>query len=207
MTDAVKEIRALAEKGLTAPDGAVAVRKEGICYVSVRGADLKNLNETDLIVVQDDSDVSPDVMPKEYFLYLALFERFPHINVLFRTATESVLTASIVGRKIRPMLDDMAQIVGVSVRCADEDVFGDARKIVNATSAMKDRTALMIRRQGAICAGPTFDDAEVSAVVFEKACKTVIETSFLGGGYYINPIECWLMHKVYQLKYSKQAKK
>lgn len=206
MTEAVNEIRALAQKGLTAADGAVAVRKEGACYISVKGADLKNLTEADLIVLRDDADVSPDVMPKEYFLYLALFERFSQFNVLFRAATESILTASIVGKTVRPMLDDMAQIVGVSVRCVDEDVFSDAKKIVKATSAMKNRTALMIRNYGAVCGGSSFDDAEVSAVVFEKGCKTVIETSFLGGGRYINPIECWLMHLVYQLKYSKQAK-
>ena len=73
--------------------------------------------------------------------------------------------------------------------------------------AYEDRTALLIQNNGAVCVGATFDDAEVSAVVFEKACKTVIESSFLGGGRYINPIECWLMHLVYKLKYSKQAKK
>ena len=192
MKDAVNEIRKLAEKGVLAENSAAAFRKDGVCYVTVRNADLKNLTETDLIVVRDDSDVSPDVMPKEYFLYLAIFEIFPKVSAIIRTSTESIRTASIVNRKVRPMLDDMAQIVGVSVRSVDEDVFENAQKIVKATSAMKDRTAL---------------DAEVSAVVFEKACKTVIESSFLGGGRYINPIECWLMHLVYKLKYSKQAKK
>lgn len=207
MKDAVNEIRKLAEKGMLAEDSAAAFRKDGVCYVTVRNADLKNLTETDLIVVRDDSDVSPDVMPKEYFLYLAIFEIFPKVSAIIRTSTESIRTASIVNRKVRPMLDDMAQIVGVSVRSVDEDVFENAQKIVKATSAMKDRTALLIQNNGAVCVGATFDDAEVSAVVFEKACKTVIESSFLGGGRYINPIECWLMHLVYKLKYSKQAKK
>ena len=126
----------------------------------------------------------------------------------YKTYSDAAISGGTMERPaLKQMLDDMAQIVGVSVRCVDEGVYTDARKIVNATSALKDRTALLIRNQGAICIGGMFDDAEVSAIVFEKGCKAVIETSFLGGGHYINPVECWVMHKVYQLKYSKQAKK
>ena len=54
--------------------------------------------------------------------------------------------------------------------------------------------------------GGTLEDAFVSCIVLEKACKAFIEAEFLGGAKSINIFEAHLMHKFYLLKYSKENK-
>jgi L-fuculose-phosphate aldolase len=116
-------------------------------------------------------------------------------------------TCAAARREVRAVLDDLAQIVGPSVRVA-EYALPSTNKIVKATvKALKGRNAALMANHGAVCVGRDLDEAFVVCEVLEKGCKAFIEAEFLGGAKHINKFEAWAMHQVYLLKYSKIAKK
>lgn len=104
------------------------------------------------------------------------------------------------------MLDDLAQIVGPSVRVADY-ALPSTRKIVRVTmKALRGRTAALMANHGAVCLGRDMAEAVTCCEVLEKGCRAFIEASFLGGARGINKFEAALMHQVFLKKYSKQRK-
>jgi hypothetical protein len=107
--------------------------------------------------------------------------------------------ASKVKKEIPPILDDQAQLLGVSVRVA-----ASPEEIIKA---LKGRFAAILPDGKSICLGSNIEEAFVAAQLLEKTSKAFIEAEVLGGAKSINRIEAWLMQKFYQLKYSKEAKK
>jgi len=107
-------------------------------------------------------------------------------------------------REVPPILDDQAQTLGPSVRCADY-ALPNTKKIVKTTvKALKGRYAALMANHGAITLGRTMEEAIVAALVLEKACKAFIQAEFIGGAKGINKIEAWMMHKVYLFMYSRK---
>ncbi len=79
--------------------------------------------------------------------------------------TPFVLEMSKRGKELPPYLDDMAQIAGLSVKCIEQEA--TAGKI---QKALKDRDAVFVRNDGAICIGRNADEADAVAHVLEKNC-------------------------------------
>jgi L-fuculose-phosphate aldolase len=116
-------------------------------------------------------------------------------------------TCAAARREVPAVLDDLAQIIGPSVRVA-KYALPSTKKIMKETvKALKGRNAVLLANHGAVCIGRDLDETFVACQVLEKGCKAFIEAEFLGGAKGISKFESWIMHQVYLKKYSKLAKK
>ena len=116
-------------------------------------------------------------------------------------------TVASARREVPPILDDMTQIIGPTIRCASY-ALPNTKKIVKTTiKALRGRNAALMANHGAICIGRDMKEAFVVCQVLEKACKAFIEAEFLGGAKGISKFEAHLMHKYFILKYSKEKDK
>jgi len=138
-----------------------------------------------------------DSLPEEAKIYSLIYDRYKEVNYIIYNGAKEVKYVSKVLQKLKPVLDDFAQIVGVSVKNVDKD----PEKI---TIALKKSTAVLIKGSGALCCGNTLCDAKASSIILEKACKAYITASAYGKVKPINPLECLLMRYNYLKKYSKQ---
>lgn len=129
-------------------------------------------------------------------LYNQLFSKRKNVNVILVTKQEY---ASQVKEEIPPILDDQAQLLGVTVK-----VVKNEKDIV---PFLRGRFATILSCGNSICLGNSIEDAYVAAQLLEKTSKAFIEAKYLGGAKSINKIEAWLMQQFYLLKYSKQAQK
>ena len=88
---------------------------------------------------------------------------------------------------------------------AEYDTNDRLRSAKKAVKKMKFRDALMIKHNGALCAGSSMDEANAVKLVAEKGCKAFVAASSYGKeDEYINPMECTLMRIIYKTKYSKK---
>jgi ribulose-5-phosphate 4-epimerase/fuculose-1-phosphate aldolase len=136
------------------------------------------------------------INPTEQKNIAALFAHRKRIDVILITEQ---LYAAQVREEIPPILDDQAQLLGVSVRLAKTE-----NEVVKS---LKGRFAAILPRQKSICLGHSLEDAFVAAQLLEKTAKVFIEAKVLGGAKPINRLEAWVMQQYYQLKYSKEASK
>ncbi len=128
-------------------------------------------------------------------------------NAIIHTHQMNASTVASARREVPPILDDMTQIIGPTVRVAPY-ALPSTKKITKKTvKALKGRNAALMANHGAVCVGRDLDEAFVVCQVLEKACKAFIEAEFLGGAKSINKFEAHLMHQIYIRKYSKEEDK
>ncbi len=125
-----------------------------------------------------------------------IFSSRKKINTILITQQEF---ASQLQEDVPAILDDQAQLLGVSIRHAKTES--------QITKALSGRYAAILPDKKSICLGTGIDDAYVAAQLLEKTSKVFIEAKHIGGAKAINKIEAWLMQQYYQFKYSKEAVK
>ena len=144
-------------------------------------------------------DDEPESARNKNFMVLhhRIYKKFPKFNAIIHSDQINILTAARAGKPIPPLLDDFVQLVGPDAKTVDP------LNVAAVLSGLKRRNAVLLKDEGALCAGQDMDDALAVAQVMEKGCRTFIETFFLGGGIPINWFEARLMRLVYQYKYSR----
>jgi L-fuculose-phosphate aldolase len=139
----------------------------------------------------------------ELKLHAAIYLDRKDVNAVIHTHQPNASTVAAARREVPPILDDMAQIIGPSVRVAAY-ALPNTKKIVRKTlKALSGRNAALMANHGAVCIGRDMEEAFLVCQVLEKACRAFIEAEFLGGAKAIGNVEAWIMHKYYLLKYSK----
>ncbi len=128
-----------------------------------------------------------------------IYNACPKFNNIIHNASNEVVAVSRLGKTMKPLLDDFAQICGPTVKCA--------KSYDKAAKAIKGKNAVLIKDKGALCCGANEGDAQAVDMIMSKSGLTLLTSKVFGKSKAINPAEAWLMRIVYTLKYSKQASK
>jgi len=182
---------------------------ETFMAITPSGREYETMNPDEIVVVNyHDHTYEGDIRPSsEMKLHTEIYRTRKNIHAVIHTHQMNASTVAAARRDVPPILDDMAQIIGPTVRCA-EYALPNTKKIVRKTvKALEGRYAALMANHGAVCIGRDLKEAFVVCQVLEKACKAFIEAEFLGGAKGINIFEAHLMHQFYLRKYSKQKKK
>jgi len=145
-----------------------------------------------------------DNLPAEAELHREIYNRYKNVGAIIHTILPDIVTVSLTGKKLVPLLDDFAQIIGTSARAADYD--SSVQSIKDVAGKLKGKNAVLIRGRGALCTGPGKYDASAAVLVLDKGCKAMICSTMLGKVKPINPFEAMLMRYIYLKKYSKKIK-
>jgi len=201
----------LVREGLVARTwGNISIRvDETRMLITPSGRAYKDLGPEDIVLVNyHTSKHEGSIRPSsEKELHCEIYRTRKKIHAVIHTHQMNASTVAAAHREVPPILDDMAQIIGPSVRVA-EYALPSTRKITRRTvRALKGRNAALMANHGAVCVGRDLEEAFVVCQVLEKACKAFIEAEFLGGAKSINKFEARLMHQLYIRKYSGEADK
>jgi L-fuculose-phosphate aldolase len=200
----------LVEQGLVSRTwGNISVKlNDSEMLVTPSGKHYKDLTPKDMVLVNfrtDEYDKKGIKPSSEYKMHTGIYRDRKEVNAVIHTHQMNASTCAAARREVPAVLDDLAQIIGPSVRVADY-ALPSTKKIVRATvKALRGRNAALMANHGAVCVGRDLDEAFVACQVLEKGCKAFIEAEFLGGAKHINKFEAWAMHQVYLKKYSKMA--
>lgn len=183
-------------------DTEMLVTPSGKFYEDVTPEDMVLVN-----FVTDKYDKSGIKPSSEYKMHSGIYIDRKEISAIIHTHQMNASTCAAARREVPPVLDDLAQIIGPSVRCADYALPSTKKMMKAVVKALRGRYAALMANHGAVCVGRDLDEAFVVCQVLEKGCKAFIEAEFLGGAKSISKFESWIMHKIYLQKYSKIAKK
>lgn len=171
-----------------------------VCYSSIRDGEKLILSGDDGSSVE--CPINGNLDGKNFAMaaiHRDIYAARPDVNAIVQSATPDILGAAnkCIG-KLKPLLDDYAQIAGVNVR----KVKGD--KVVKA---LKGRDAAFLKDGSVLCCGPDMYDANAIQMVVDKNCKSYIAGCAFGSPNYISKFDSLLMRTIYKMKYSKQKNK
>ncbi len=201
----------LVKEGLVARTwGNISIRvDDGNMLITPSGRRYEELTAGDIVLVNYHTSAwEGKVKPSsEKELHCEIYRTRKEIGAVIHTHQMNASTVAAARREVPPILDDMAQIIGPTVRVA-RYALPSTRKITKETvRALRGRKAALMANHGAVCVGNDLEEAFVVCQILEKACRAFIEAEFLGGARSINKFEAHLMHQLYIRKYAPEDKK
>ena len=148
-----------------------------------------------------DVDLDPEAMnlSPEQCIHRDIYKAYPKFKNIIHCADDDVVEVSSAGKKVKPYLDDFAQLVGINLKCASNE-----NQLIRK---LRYRNGVLLKDKGGYCCANDEYNASAVEIVMKKNCKAMLDTQNLGKIKPIKAYECLLMRVVYKLKYSKQADK
>lgn len=197
-----KYARMLAEKKYL-QSGYIAVRQDDgivitnpkINYTDVKAEDLTFVNDKNI------ESLEGNFRAAAVILYCAV-RQDKNAGAAAIVDSDSTVEFSSKRKTLMPILDDLAQVCGVSIKCAQKNVASD---VVAALSGQ--RNVCLLPEAGAVVTGRTLDEVFTATLVLDKACNAEILAEKKGGTDHMNALDALLEHVVFKLKYSKTNQK
>lgn len=189
----------LSKEGFT-ECGYLAVKADGGMYITNAYSVFENLTAEDITFVTNKTVTDLDGNFRAAALILfSVFKNNADLGAAAIVDSKSIVEFSAKRKTLTPLLDDMAQIDGISVRCAKQN---NAVEVIMALSGL--RNACFLPEAGAVVTGRTLDEVYTAALVLDKACNCYLLAERKGGVHPHSLLNAVLEHVVYKLKYSRK---
>ena len=197
-----KYARMLAEKKYL-QSGYIAVKQDDGIVITNPKIDYENVKEEDLTFVNDKNieTLEGNFRAAAVILYCAV-RQDKNAGAAAIVDSDSTVAFSSKRKTLMPILDDLAQVCGTSIKCAVKNVASD---VVAALSGQ--RNVCLLPDAGAVVTGRTLDEVFTATLVLDKACNAEILAESKGGTDHMNAFYAFLEHVVFKLKYSKTNQK
>ena len=151
--------------------------------------------------------IAGDANNESIELHRAVYKKRTDVNFISHSKDPYTVACSKMGKTMRPLIDDFAQIVGVTVKSAKYDPNNSLATSKKVVKKLKGRNAVLLENNGALCVAGSEYDAGAIEFITNKGAKIQISAQMFEKVEPINPLETRIMRLVYKLKYSKQAGK
>ena len=172
---------------ITNDAGSVSLCKDGFVYIAY---------QDEIFTIELASTMESQV--PFYELHKLLYSSLPSTGCIIHAVSSWVLSSSIAGNNVPAMLDDSAQIVGVSTK-----VFSHltANKLLYK---VRGRSAVLLKDSGALCFSSDSNDALAVCRILEKNCQCFITAKILRGKK-LKYFEALRLRQLYKNSYSKES--
>lgn len=137
-------------------------------------------------------------------LHIAIYKACPEAKAIIHTHSIYASALAAMHMLVPAIIEDMVQIVGGRVNCAEYALPGTEELAENAVKAMEGRKAVLLANHGAVCWGKTLEDALIVAEILEKTAQIAIICQSCGGAVELSAEDSQVMHKFYEEHYSKR---
>lgn len=196
----------IVEKGLAAGTwGNVSARIDAEnMLITPSGRDYSHIKPDDIVMVNIHTlEARGKLEPSsETPMHAAIYRKRPEISGIIHIHPQYGCTVAAARKEVPPILDDLAQLIGPSLRVADHAHPGSDKMVKVVTEALEGRNACLLANHGAVCLGRTLDEAFTVSMILEKACKCYIDSMTIGGAVSFTEEEALEMHKMYMETYS-----
>ncbi|MDY4081487.1 MAG: class II aldolase/adducin family protein [Candidatus Metalachnospira sp.] len=166
--------------------GNLSVRdsKTGYIFLTPSGMKYSDLTEDDIVVCDAFGRIiegkrKPTV---EMWLHITIYQNRPDVNAVIHTHPVYSLVYAAQGRDIPIILDEAAQTLGGTVRCAKYALPGSTALAKNCLEALGENTnACLLTCHGAVCVGGDMDEAFMVAAVLETTARVLNLIECSGG--------------------------
>ncbi|MCR5102409.1 MAG: class II aldolase/adducin family protein [Butyrivibrio sp.] len=143
----------------------------------------------------------PDVPARIKNIHEEIYSTRHDINYIIHNKSDAITTVSRTANHMRPLNDDFAQLIGVSVKIPSRDD-GHDKSHINVSNKCN---VVFSFNDGAFCLGSNKSDAEAVALVLDKGCLAHIAVMRFGEGHFLSIWDCIKMNRNYKKHYSRLA--
>lgn len=187
--------------------GNISVKlADGVYAVTPSGRGYANQKPEDIVIINDacetlDGNLTPSSESK---LHTAIYNACPEAQAIIHTHSIYASALAAMRKPVPAIIEDIVQIIGGRVNCAEYALPGTQELADNAVKAMNGRKGVLLANHGAVCWGKSLDDALIVAEILEKAAQIAIICQSCGGAVELSSEDAEIMHTFYEEHYSKR---
>lgn len=165
--------------------GNISVRVHEGLLITPSRIDCEQMSIDDLVLVSwEGQRLKGHAVPSsEMQLHRLMLLNRPDMGAVVHTHSPYASGIACARKSIPAIIEDMAQIIGGEVKCAEYSPGGRHADLANAAvEAMgKDSAAVLLANHGPVVAGRDLAEAVVAAQVLEKAARVYLYATSAGG--------------------------
>jgi L-fuculose-phosphate aldolase len=140
------------------------------------------LNSSDMVTMDLDGKIVDGIRKpsSETPMHLAIYRKRPDVNAIIHTHSPFATSFAVARVEIPVVEEELAAVVGGSVRVARYAVFGTEKLGRNVCEALGDKNAVLLQNHGVVTVGHTLKEAYRVAVVVENAAKIFVFSKLIG---------------------------
>ena len=189
--------------------GNISVKiADGVYAVTPSGRGYANQKPEDIVIVDDacktlDGELTPSSESK---LHTAIYSACPEAKAIIHTHSIYASALAAMRKPVPAIIEDIVQIIGGTVECAEYALPGTQELADNAVKAMNGRKGVLLANHGAVCWGKDLADALMVCEILEKAAQIAIICQSCGGAVELSNDDTKIMHSFYEEHYIKRQR-
>ena len=189
--------------------GNISVKiADGVYAVTPSGRGYANQKPEDIVIVDDacktlDGELTPSSESK---LHTAIYSACPEAKAIIHTHSIYASALAAMRKPVPAIIEDIVQIIGGRVECAEYALPGTQELADNAVKAMNGRKGVLLANHGAVCWGKDLADALMVCEILEKAAQIAIICQSCGGAVELSNEDAEIMHSFYEEHYIKRQR-
>jgi len=189
--------------------GNISVKiADGVYAVTPSGRGYANQKPEDIVIVDDacktlDGELTPSSESK---LHTAIYNACPEAKAIIHTHSIYASALAAMRKPVPAIIEDIVQIIGGRVECAEYALPGTQELADNAVKAMNGRKGVLLANHGAVCWGKDLADALMVCEILEKAAQIAIICQSCGGVVELSSDDAEIMHSFYEEHYIKRQR-
>lgn len=187
--------------------GNISVRLDKDTFaVTPSGRSYEALQPEDIVILKNDCSVveGAAVPSSESGLHAAIYESYPEAGAVIHTHSIYASALAAMRCPVPAIIEDIVQIIGSEVRCAEYALPGTDELAANAVRALGGKKAVLLANHGAVCWGCNLEDALMVSVILEKAAQIAVICKSCGGAVELSEEDNRVMHDFYEEHYHKR---
>ncbi len=176
--------------------------------ITPSGVPYNELQPGDLVVVNlQTGSCSGSLCPStETPLHAAIYRRRPDVEAIVHTHSPYAAVFAVNRIELPPLLEEMAQLVGGSVRVAPYAASGSIELAEGAAAAIQDRSAVLLANHGLVGVGRTLKEALTVCQIVEKSAQVFLWAKLSGTPHLLGEKEVLELRQGFLQNYGQQPK-
>ena len=175
--------------------------------ITPSGRGYETLTPDDVVIIANDGTVidGRHIPSSELKVHTAIYAAYPEAGAVIHTHSIYASALAAMHQDVPAIIEDIVQIIGGRVQCAEYAMCGTQELAENAVKAMRGRKAALLANHGAVCWGKNLQEALLVAEILEKAAQIAVICAGTGGKVYeLSTEDAETMHDFYEQHYSKR---
>lgn len=164
--------------------GNISVRdpETGLIYLTPSGMQYDIIKPDDIVVMDKEMNTVEGTRKPtiEYGMHIRIMNERPEINAVIHTHPVDSQVFACLHKDIPPVIDEAAQLLGGTVKCAQYALPGSDELADYVISALGEGAACLMANHGAVCVGKDMDTAFRVCTVLEMTAKIYRDALIIG---------------------------
>ncbi|MFO7882500.1 MAG: class II aldolase/adducin family protein, partial [Kosmotogaceae bacterium] len=173
-------------------------------FITPSGYSYEKMTERDISVIDFEGNILEGERnpSSEWKMHVAIYKARKDVEVILHTHPTYSSIASVTLETVPSLIEDSAMICGPEINVAEYADPGSWELANNATKALGENGAVILKNHGLVNVGKRFSEAFTGAKVTEKNVQVYIEALKIGKEIsYIPDDKLLLLRKVYRENY------